>query len=56
MAVYNTKIIYGWGDSEEIKLTCLQAEITKAEQDGWKLVETFRYSGFPTAYMQKLKK
>ena len=45
MAVYNCLLLRGLGDSEETLLTSLRAEITKAEHEGWQLVEIFRYTG-----------
>jgi hypothetical protein len=56
VAVYNCLLLRGSGDTEETHLTSLRAEITKAEQEGWQLVEIFRYSCEPTAFMRKLEK
>ena len=56
MAVYNCLLLRGSGDTEETLLTSLQTEITKAEQDGWQLVEIFEYTGEPTAFMKRLQK
>ena len=56
MAVYNTLLLRGSGDTEETLLATLRAEITKAEQDGWQLVEIFEYTGEPTAFMKRLQK
>ena len=56
MAVYNTRLLRGSGDTEETLLTTLRSEITKAEQEGWQLVEIFRYTGEPTAFMKRLQK
>ena len=56
MAVYNTLLLRGSGDTEETLLSTLHAEITKAEQEGWQLVEIFEYTGEPTAFMKRLEK
>ena len=56
MAVYDTRLLRGSGDTEETLLATLRAEITKAEQEGWQLVEIFRYSCEPTAFLKKLEK
>ena len=56
MAVYNCLLLRGSGDTEETLLTSRGAEITKAEHEGWQLVEIFRYTGEPTAFMRKLEK
>ena len=56
MAVYNTRLLRGSGNTEETLLTTLRAEITKTEQEGWQLVEIFRYTGEPTAFMKRLQK
>jgi len=56
MAVFNCLLLRGSGDSEKTQLTTLRAEITKAEQHGWELVEIFRYSCEPTAFMRRLEK
>lgn len=55
MAVYNCLLLRGSGDTEETLLTSLRVEITKAEQEGWQLVEIFRYSCEPTAFMRRLE-
>lgn len=56
MAVYNCLLLRGLGNTEETLLTSLRAEITKAEKEGWQLVEIFRYSCEPTAFMRRLEK
>ena len=56
MAVYDCLLLRGSGDTEETLLTSLRAEITKAEHEGWQLVEIFEYTGEPTAFMRRLEK
>ena len=56
VAVYNCRVLRGLGDNEETQLSTLRAAITKAEQQGWELVEIFRYSCEPTAFMRKPEK
>ena len=56
MAVYNCRLLRGLGDTEEKLLATLRAEISRAEQEGWQLVEIFRYSSEPTAFMKRLQK
>ena len=56
MAVYNCLLLRGSGDTEETLLATLQARVTKAEQEGWQLVEIFEYTGEPTAFLRRLEK